>query len=92
MSGEIIKRLNQITNDLTGKKLAEEGFTYFRAITPYRSGNAQNNTSLRGDTITANYPYATRLDNGYSRQAPNGMSKPTDEHMKQFIQGKSKGK
>jgi hypothetical protein len=92
MSGEIVKRLNQITNDLTGKKLAEEGFRYFRAITPIRSGNARSRTSLSGDTIYADYPYATRLDNGYSRQAPAGMSKPTDAHMKQFIQGKSKGK
>lgn len=45
--------------------------------TPIRSGNARRQTRLVGDTISADYPYASRLENGWSRQAPTGMSEPT---------------
>lgn len=50
---------------------------YFRQITPRRSGNAQSKTRYNDKEIVGNYPYAQRLDNGYSRQAPDGMSEPT---------------
>jgi hypothetical protein len=46
--------------------------------TPIRSGNARRNTRRRGDTkIVANYGYAGRLDDGWSRQAPSGFTDPT---------------
>jgi len=46
--------------------------------TPIRSGNARRNTKRRGDTkIVANYGYAGRLDDGWSRQAPDGFTDPT---------------
>ena len=49
----------------------------FVALTPIDTGNARSRTRLHGgDTIEANYPYAQRLDQGHSRQAPNGMTKP----------------
>jgi hypothetical protein len=39
-----------------------------------------------GNEIRANYNYAGALDEGKSRQAPNGMSEPTIEQMeKEFI-------
>lgn len=91
MSGEIIFRLNQITKNLSADALADEGHKYFRKITPIRSGNARRNTVLSKDTIEANYPYARRLDQGYSRQAPDGMTKPTEEYMKEWIRKQSKG-
>lgn len=56
--------------------------------TPHKSGNARAHTQLRGNTITADYPYAAVLDagRGYrdgqmrgSEQAPEGMSKPVRE-------------
>lgn len=47
--------------------------------TPIRTGNARRKTVLRGNTIEANYPYAQRLDEGYSRQARDGMSEPTEK-------------
>jgi len=53
--------------------------------TPYRSGNARNKTTLKGDTIDANYPYAKRLDEGYSKQAPEGMLKPTVQFLKREL-------
>ena len=57
-------------------------YQYFRSITPKDTGRAQSRTQLKGSTIHANYAYADRLDQGYSRQAPQGMTKPTDEFIK----------
>jgi hypothetical protein len=37
---------------------------------------------LNNKTIYASYPYAQRLDEGWSRQSPDGMTKPTED----FIQ------
>ena len=58
-------------------KLPAEAATYFRSITPIRTGNARSRTKLNKTTIEANYAYAQRLDDGYSRQAPKGMIDPT---------------
>ena len=69
------------------KKIAQldavpaQAYTYFRSITPIAAvngGNARRNTFLKKDTIVAAYPYAQRLDDGYSRQAPDGMTRPTE--------------
>jgi hypothetical protein len=59
--------------------LPKEAYNYFKDITPERSGNAKRRTRLSGDTIRADYPYAQRLDDGYSRQAPRGMVEPTEK-------------
>jgi len=91
VAGEINKRIREITDATQNTKLAEEAYKYFRGITPIKSGNARSKTSLSADTIQAQYPYAQRLDNGYSKQAPAGMTKPTDEFVKQYIQKVSKG-
>lgn len=65
--------------------LPKEAAKVFVQNTPIRSGNARRKTKLRGDTIVANYPYAQRLDEGYSKQSPEGMIKPTEEFiMKRF--------
>lgn len=60
-------------------RLPEKAADYWVSITPIRSGNARRSTRLRGDTIEANYPYAQRLDEGWSKQAPQGMSAPTEK-------------
>jgi len=49
----------------------------WRDNTPVRTGNARRRTRLQGDVIRADYPYAVPLDRGSSRQAPQGMSRPT---------------
>jgi hypothetical protein len=73
-------------------KVPDEAHKVFVANTPIRSGNARRNTKLQKDTIKANYPYAKRLDEGYSKQAPDGMVKPTVEfirkRIKQILAGK----
>ena len=59
--------------------LPQEAFDYFRSVTPIRTGNARKRTRLTGDTIRADYAYAKPLDDGSSRQAPTGMTEPTQK-------------
>ena len=72
--------------------LPQEAYKEFVKETPIKSGNARRNTKLKGDEIQANYPYAKRLDEGYSKQSPDGMVKPTEaflrKRMKQILRGK----
>ena len=74
------------------KQLIKEAGDYFRDITPIKSGNARNHTYQGGDQIRADYPYAGRLDDGYSRQAPKGMVEPTikfiDQRLTQLVEKK----
>ena len=90
MAGEINKRLNHLVTSLDPDKVAQEGYRYFKSKTPVRSGNAKRRTRLSGDEIQANYPYAERLDNGYSDLAPEGMSAPTEKHIKSWIKRQGK--
>jgi hypothetical protein len=56
--------------------------------TPRHTGNARRRTVLRGNTITASYPYAAALDSGTSSQAPDGMSKPTEQYLETLLDKK----
>lgn len=75
MSQDIERRQAQLA------KLPEQAYQVFRAATPKATGNARKNTRLKGDTIEANYAYATRLDDGYSPKSPQGMTKPTEQFL-----------
>lgn len=66
-------------------KVPGDAYVFFRAHTPVRTGNARRSTFLKKDTIVGAYPYAQRLDQGYSRQAPDGMSKPTEAYIKKRL-------
>jgi len=80
MAGEISKRIQKLSTDLASKNLAAKAYTFFKNITPKDSGNAQRSTVLKGDEIQANYPYAGRLDTGWSKQnGGKGMTKPTEK-------------
>lgn len=73
------KQLNQ---------LPEDAYKVFVKETPIRSGNARSRTKLKNNkkTIDANYPYAQRLDEGYSKQSPKGMVEPTMDYIaEEFI-------
>jgi len=69
----------QKKNLLNYPKDAEKQFI---SLTPIASGNARRNTNLNGQTIVASYPYAQRLDEGWSKQARNGMTKPFEVWVK----------
>lgn len=80
----ITKSLRRVERELP--RVAPQLHKFWVGITPRRSGNARRKTSLKNNrTIVANYPYAQRLDQGWSRQAPNGMSRPTERLMKRII-------
>jgi hypothetical protein len=90
MAGEIVKRINELERALDPNNLAREAYDYFRRETPVRSGNARSRTRLQGNEIQADYPYAQRLDEGYSSQSPQGMTKPTDKFIQEYIKKQPK--
>jgi hypothetical protein len=71
-------------NDIPEGVMTRAG-KYFRKITPKDKGYAKRNTTYSDSGIKANYAYAHRLDTGWSKQAPNGMSDPTIEYIEQQI-------
>ena len=86
----VTKTQDQITPDLNRalkevEKVSEGAYKIFRSHTPIRSGNARSKTRLEGMEIQANYAYATRLDKGWSNQAPDGMTKPTEAWLKRTL-------
>lgn len=68
------------------KKLPKEAYDFWKKVTPIKTGNARRRTRLQGRKIKANYNYAVPLDDGHSRQAPQGMSKPTEQYIKRRLQ------
>lgn len=83
ISDKLTDEVERIKRQL--KAVPQEAVKEFRSLTPIRSGNARRNTTLQGDTIRAHYPYAQRLDEGWSRQAPNGMTKPWEQWFRKRI-------
>jgi hypothetical protein len=67
-------------------RLPAEAYNFFVKVTPKDTGNARRKTKLVSKrTIDANYPYASRLDRGWSKQAPQGMTQPTERFIKQRL-------
>lgn len=65
--------------------LKKDAADFFEKTTPIRTGNARRNTKLERSAIRANYHYATRLNEGYSKQAPKGMTEPTIEFIQEQV-------
>lgn len=85
-----------ITPDLNMKKrtlqnVPKEALAVWLKNTPVLTGNAQRRTRLEGTEIVAAYDYAQRLDQGYSPKRPEGMSKPTEQWLKQRLDRLFKG-
>lgn len=71
---------------LMPEEVMESAYVFFRNQTPIREGNARNRTKLQGKlTIGAKYPYAGRLDEGWSKQAPKGMTEPTLKEIDKLV-------
>ena len=82
----ITNRLNNILITLNSSKLSQFGHKRFVQHTPIRSGNARRNTTLQGNTIEANYPYAERLEDNYSPQTNGkGIAEPTIQDIRDYI-------
>lgn len=70
--GRRLDRVNQRIDKISPKALKK-----FRELTPKDQGNARRKTKLQSNnTIVADYPYAVRLNEGWSKQAPKGMVEP----------------
>jgi hypothetical protein len=91
--GDVINMFEENIRKLT-PKLLDDTYKFFVKATPIRSGNARRNTNLnkQKNTIEADYAYAGRLNNGWSKQAPDGMTEPTIEYMKRSVSKHLKGK
>lgn len=85
----LVKKLREIQVQLDTQKLAREGAKFMKSITPIDKGNARRKTYSDGDTIHAEYPYAKRLDEGWSKQNTKGLIQPTIDHLQDLI---NKGK
>lgn len=78
------RHLSKLNDTL--EQLPKDAAEVFVEETPIRTGNARKNTKLRRDSeIEADYPYANRLNEGYSRQARNGMTEPTVKFIRDTI-------
>lgn len=76
--------LKRIQKELA--KIPQAAYDVWYQNTPVRSGNARRRTRLQGTIIRAAYDYAGRLDDGYSRQSPQGMSRPTERFIKKTVE------
>ena len=85
MASNCVDRLNKVLGTLNANKVTNVAYKTFVKNTPVRSGNARRNTRLRGNTIDADYPYAQRLEEGWSKQAPKGMTEPTIEEVRAYV-------
>lgn len=90
-TNNIALQTKKIENELNKVPAKATEFFKYGAPTPIRSGRARRNTRLQGNEIVANYPYAQKLDEGYSKQAPEGMSKPTLEYIQRTVARIMKG-
>lgn len=69
--------------------------TTMKAYTPralINGGNARRNTNLQGNTVTANYPYAQRLEDNWSTQTNGqGIIAPTEAAIQREVDRRLKG-
>lgn len=87
---DVLKQLK--ANERLASDLIDSAGDFFVRQTPIRSGNARRNTSVQRTQkrIVADYPYSERLDNGWSKQAPDGMVNPTIDFIEKEVQKKIK--
>ena len=83
----------QMTKALTAlDDLPEFAQQAMKSNTPVRSGNARRNTNLQGNTVTANYPYAERLEDNWSPQTRGqGIIAPTERDIQREVDRRLKG-
>ena len=83
------REFDQLIEDLKDlpKEALDDALPFYKSNTPIDKGNARSKTRLRGkNKIHSDYPYAGRLDDGWSKQAPKGFTDPTIEHIEEFVE------
>lgn len=83
VTNNIEKRIAHLNRQLP--KIVDQAYNTFVDETPYKTGNAKSKTRKVRNEIVADYPYANRLNEGYSRQAPDGMTEPTIKEIKNIV-------
>lgn len=81
-------QVDGLLNDLKTmpEAVMKQTYNVYRNNTPIRSGNAKNRTKLETITrIAGRYPYAGKLDEGWSKQSPKGMTEPSLKALERFI-------
>jgi len=82
-SSKVERQFRKISKSMS--TLMVEAHSEFVKNTPKRTGNARNKTRKLANQIKADYNYASALDKGKSKQAPQGMTKPTLEFIERKI-------
>lgn len=78
---KLMRQLKELPGDVMKKAEPD-----MKRNTPIDTGNARSRTNLRGKTkIVADYAYAGRLDDGWSRQAPKGFVSPTEDFIEDEV-------
>ena len=71
------------------KDVMADALPKFKENTPVATGNARQNTKLKkrkkNYAIHASYPYAGRLDEGWSSRRPKGMTAPTERDIDSLV-------
>lgn len=67
------------------ENVVADAHSFFVKETPIRSGNARMSTFHTKNSIVADYPYAQRLDEGWSKQSPEGMTQPTVDYIENTL-------
>ena len=92
-----LRRIREIETTLDSQHIIDQAFPVFVKNTPIDSGNARRKTEKHQDFIKANYEYAQVLNQGRgfrdgqmrgSSQSPKGMSLPTIDFIRGYIQRK----
>tara|TARA_R110000824_G_scaffold248560_2_gene437610 strand:- start:1478 stop:1771 length:294 start_codon:yes stop_codon:yes gene_type:complete len=81
--------VKQLFSDLNkiAPAVIKDASTFMKRATPINKGNARNKTRLESTNqrIGARYPYADKLDNGWSQQAPRGFTDPTIDEINKLV-------
>jgi hypothetical protein len=73
------------------KTVMKKTYPVLKQNTPIRSGNArsktrEHNANPKRLQIKSEYPYAGRLDEGWSKQAPKGFTEPSINKLEDFVE------
>ena len=80
---EFTKAMNRL--EVMPRSVMKQLYPYYLSKTPIRGGNARNRTKLSRLGINSNYAYAGRLDEGWSKQSPDGFTAPSEKQLDQLV-------
>jgi hypothetical protein len=87
LSNNIVPHTQRIKRQL--QEVPAKAYTEFKKITPIDTGNARRKTNYQskvdGGAIQGDYPYVNKLNEGSSKQARDGMTRPTIAYIRQLI-------